>query len=64
MSWIQKGQDIDGKMAGDNSGFSVSLSSEINVIMSIDKGSLECDINKYIAPHFNITKMESNDYHY
>jgi hypothetical protein len=28
----------------------------INIIMSIDKGSLESDINKYIAPHFNITK--------
>jgi hypothetical protein len=28
----------------------------INIIMSIDKGSLETDINKYIAPHFNITK--------
>lgn len=33
----------------------------INVIMSIDKGSLESDINKYIAPHFNITKMEYNE---
>ena len=28
----------------------------INIIMSIDKGSLESDINKYIAPHFNIIK--------
>ena len=29
----------------------------INVIMSIDKGSLESDINKYIAPHFNMNKL-------
>ncbi len=28
----------------------------ISVLMSIDKGSLECDINKYIAPHFNLNK--------
>ena len=28
----------------------------IDLIMSIDKGSLENDINKYIAPHFNIKK--------
>jgi hypothetical protein len=28
----------------------------ISVIMSIDKGSLECEINKYIAPHFNLNK--------
>jgi hypothetical protein len=26
--------------------------------MSIDKGSLENDINKYIAPHFNISKND------
>ena len=28
----------------------------ITVIMSIDKGLLETDINKYIAPYFNISK--------
>jgi hypothetical protein len=28
----------------------------ISVLMSIDKGSLECEINKYIAPHFNLNK--------
>ncbi len=32
--------------------------SVINVLMSIDKGSLENDINKYIAPHFNISKND------
>ncbi len=30
----------------------------INIIMSIDKGSLENDINKYIAPHFNMNKLK------
>ena len=30
----------------------------INLLMSIDKGSLENDINKYIAPHFNIIKKD------
>ncbi len=29
----------------------------IDVLMSIDKGSLEADINKYIAPFFNINKI-------
>jgi len=28
----------------------------IKLLMDIDKGSLESDINKYIAPHFNIVK--------
>ena len=28
----------------------------IDVIMSIDSGSLEADINKYIAPYFNLNK--------
>ena len=28
----------------------------INVLMSIDRGSLESDINKYIAPYFNLDK--------
>jgi hypothetical protein len=28
----------------------------ISVLMSIDKGSLESDINKYIAPFFNLNK--------
>jgi hypothetical protein len=28
----------------------------IDVIMSIDSGSLEVDINKYIAPYFNLSK--------
>ena len=28
----------------------------INVLMTIDKGSLESDINKYIAPFFNLNK--------
>jgi hypothetical protein len=32
------------------------INSIIMVLMSIDKGSLESDINKYIAPHFNINK--------
>jgi hypothetical protein len=31
----------------------------IDVIMSIDSGSLEVDINKYIAPYFNLTKKEN-----
>jgi uncharacterized protein YjdB len=30
--WIQRGQDIDGVKAGDNSGFSVSLSSNGNIV--------------------------------
>jgi hypothetical protein len=29
----------------------------ISVLMSIDKGSLESDINKYIAPFFNLNKL-------
>jgi hypothetical protein len=29
----------------------------INVIMSIDKGGLEMDINKFIAPYFNLIKQ-------
>jgi len=28
----------------------------IDIIMSIDSGTLESDINKYIAPYFNIDK--------
>ena len=31
----------------------------IDVIMSIDSGSLEADINKYIAPYFNLSKKEN-----
>ena len=31
----------------------------IDVIMSIDSGSLEADINKYIAPYFNLNKKEN-----
>jgi hypothetical protein len=33
-----------------------SVQTVINIIMSIDKGSLENDINKYIAPFFNLIK--------
>jgi len=32
----------------------------IDVIMSIDSGSLETEINKYIAPFFNLNKSTSN----
>lgn len=28
----------------------------IDIIMSIDSGTLETDINKYIAPYFNLDK--------
>ncbi len=35
-----------------------TVNSIINLLMSIDKGSLENDINKYIAPHFNIVKKD------
>jgi hypothetical protein len=35
-----------------------TVNSIINLLMSIDKGSLENDINKYIAPHFNIIKKD------
>ena len=30
----------------------------IDVLMSIDSGSLESDINKYIAPYFNLNKKD------
>jgi hypothetical protein len=33
-----------------------SVQTIINVIMSIDKGTLENDVNKYIAPFFNLNK--------
>ena len=33
-----------------------SVQTIINIIISIDKGSLENDINKYIAPFFNLVK--------
>jgi len=29
----------------------------ITVLMSIDKGLLETEINRYIAPYFNINKL-------
>lgn len=35
-----------------------TVNSIINLLMSIDKGTLENDINKYIAPHFNIMKKD------
>ncbi len=28
----------------------------LNLLMTIDKGTLESDINKYIAPFFNLNK--------
>jgi hypothetical protein len=33
-----------------------SVQTIINVVMSIDKGTLENDVNKYIAPFFNLSK--------
>jgi hypothetical protein len=42
---------VNGKFNNKN-----DINSIINVLMNIDKGSLESDINKYIAPHFNINK--------
>ena len=34
-----------------------SITTIISVLMSIDKGSLESDVNKYIAPYFNLDKI-------
>ena len=34
----------------------------INVIMSIDSGTLENEINKYIAPYFNLDKNKLKEY--
>ena len=34
-----------------------SITAIISILMSIDRGSLECDINKYIAPYFNLDKI-------
>jgi uncharacterized C2H2 Zn-finger protein len=46
------------EMADGNYSNKDTVNSIINLLMSIDKGSLENDINKYIAPHFNIIKKD------
>ena len=33
----------------------------IDIIMSIDSGILEADVNKYIAPYFNLEKLKNNN---
>ena len=35
-----------------------TVKSILDVIMSVDKGSLEDDVNKYIAPFFNLKKKD------
>jgi hypothetical protein len=53
---LEHQKDLLKEMANGNYSKQVDVQLIIDVIMSIDKGSLENDINKYIAPHFNINK--------
>ncbi len=53
---LEHQKDLIDEMAEGNYRNRDNIHAIINIIMSIDKGSLETDINKYIAPHFNITK--------
>ena len=50
-SWVQKGSDIDGEAAGDNSGFSVSLNSD-GTIVAI--GAYENDGNGSRSGHVRV----------
>jgi hypothetical protein len=49
-------KDLLDEMATGNYKQKESVQTIINVIMSIDRGTLENDINKYIAPFFNLSK--------
>lgn len=49
-------KDLLDEMATGNYKQKESVQTIINVIISIDKGTLENDINKYIAPFFNLSK--------
>jgi hypothetical protein len=49
-------KDLIEEMAQGNYQNKETVQTIISVLMSIDKGSLESDINKYIAPFFNLNK--------
>jgi hypothetical protein len=53
---LEHQKDLLKEMANGNYSKQADVQLIIDVIMSIDKGSLENDINKYIAPHFNMNK--------
>jgi hypothetical protein len=58
-SWVQRGADIDGEDAGDISGFSVSLSSDGNVVAI---GALFNDGNGTFSGHVRVYAFESSSW--
>eukprot|EP00956_Cyclotella_meneghiniana_P005877 scaffold7706_cov41-Cyclotella_meneghiniana.AAC.1 len=57
-SWIQVGQDINGEAAGDTSGFSVSLSSDGNVLAIGADGN---DQNGISSGHVRVFKLDTTN---
>jgi hypothetical protein len=53
---LEHQKDLIEEMAQGNYQTKETVQTIISVLMSIDKGSLESDINKYIAPFFNLNK--------
>ena len=58
-SWIQRGSDINGEAAGDNSGFSVSLSADGNTVAYI--GATGNDGNGLDSGHTRIYQWNSDN---
>ena len=58
-SWQQLGQDIDGEANGDNSGYSVSLSSDGNIVAI---GATENDDNGLYSGHVRIYSFNGNSW--
>jgi hypothetical protein len=57
--WVQLGQDIDGEAAGDNSGYSVSLNSEGNIV-AIGAILNSIDTNNPFSGHTRVYKYNSS----
>ena len=58
-SWVQRGSDIDGEAAGDQSGYSVSLSSD-GTIVAIG-ANLNDGVNGYDSGHVRVYKWNNID---
>jgi hypothetical protein len=54
---LEHQKDLIEEMAQGNYQNKETVQTIISVLMSIDKGGLESDINKYIAPFFNLNKI-------
>ncbi len=58
-AWVKVGSDIDGKAAGDNSGYSVALSNDGTIVVI---GAYQNDGSGFDSGHVRIYKYEGSDW--